>query len=661
METIRKGDEKVLSLGYRNSLQMQMATDLGLTHIAEVKAQELGRIGEINYNTPYLALCVDSMVHLDVNAWKGCHIILDEVESVVEHLLNGSTCREQRGMLLQIWTQLIQGAKRVICADAGLTNSTVDYLEAIRGEKATGVINTYRHTGELRKVYFYGNDYKGIVAEALDRISAGERIVIATDSQVEAEALHKLLLEYDKTNGKRVDSTTKNEPDIEALLNRPNEELERLKLNYLIYSPAIGAGVSIDVDVFDRLYFIGKGVVSASAVMQMLGRVRANIPWHISIPKVGMCDSGNPHETVAEVMARYVWNAQSDLGLAIGSFEEWLRERQEAGVLRPGWRGVGFGTAITPTPFPDPVRRRSENWEEEWIGMLWGAIKTTNTAHHIAHARLKVKDNYERSHLTKVVMERLIEMGCDIEKGESARDINLAGMQEFKFTLKRLAAKQIVDAKDIGIEEARRILKSDKARQHERDAAAKATLKDKLPGVELTLDMVYLCWVEKKGAWLRGVENDWLRKQDGVMERRGGKAWGRRLSEEFVWQSDISTRHLKLKALEKLDIDTLLDSTKEFTAKSPEILEFVRRLKASSHLREVLGVAVGDKTSPIKLINKILEDVLSLNLGCEKRDGERYYSTRYGEVGDFRLDNALRQQVTQVFEAKKHAEEEAET
>jgi hypothetical protein len=659
---VKARGERVLSLGYRNSLQLQMATDLGLTHIAEVEAGNGDKVRMINKETPYLALCVDSMMHLDIGAWKGCHIILDEVESVVEHLLNGSTCRANRAELLNRFATLIKGAKRVICADAGLTNSTVDYIEALRGEEATGVINNYRRTEEPRSVSWYGSCDR-LMSKILEDAGNGVRMAIATDSQAEAEVIERLLLGLER-RGKRIDSKTKNEPDIELLLARPNEELVKLRPDYLIYSPAIAAGVSFDADVFDAVYFVGRGVLAPASIMQMLGRVRRNVPWHISAPTQSMPDLSNPHEFVSEVLARWSWNAKADFGLVVGAFENWYLEGK-------GGIHTGFIQMVEEGRDYEWIKEGAEKERQRikrQIEALWGAVTDTATAHHLAQARLKVKDNYERQRCYRTLCDSFEAMGCKWESESRDDDKKMQGRLEgTREELKMEAVQRIVESPDIEIEEAKKILKRDRALQKDREAAAKAMLKDRLPGVEITPELVLRCWVDKKGAWLKGVENQWLRQQDGVMSRRRFSDWQKLLSGAThpgakapypTWQSDVKTRALKLKALEKLNIDRFLDPSNEFDATSPEVRDFHDTLRGSKNMQEILEVNAED--SPIAVLNQVLRKTLSLRLGSRMSNGTRIYSIKFAK-DQHSPNDEMRLQILKSLEAAKQTQESDET
>lgn len=621
-------DEKVLLLGYRNSLLYQTCEDLGLKHIADVNAGRHNRHWEINYCTPHLALCVDSLFHIDPYAWQGCTVILDEVESVIEHLLIGSTCKSSRGALVKAFEDIIKGAKRVLMADAGLTNVAVDYLEAIRGEKATGIVNEAKP--EPRQVLWYGGTglpedpggtYDDLIGKAVTEIGGGKRVVIATDSQAEAELLHRQLIDRGYKNGGRIDSTTKNEPQIREILDNPSGRLAALKWNYLIYSPAIGAGVSIEGDLFDTVYFAGKGVITSSAVMQMLGRVRASVPWHICVPDNSFLDSTNPHETAIEVMARWRWNAQADLMLqGAGSFREYMREFN---IEKPDF----------------DREAREELWQENIEGALkvfWGRVDGAKTLHHITAARIKVRDNYERRRLSHTLYERLESNGCIIH--DTIRGSAVEPTETTRETLKQEAAQRIFDAPDIEIEEARRILQNDRSRQSEREAAIKAVLCDKLPGVGLNVELIRKCHVDDKGRWLRGVENQWLREHPEVLQERGIRKWMKQYRMDIIFHNDISTRRLKLKALEKLNIGVFLDPTREFTNKSPEVIAVKNALLRSSNLREILGVSVTPKSYGIKLVSDILDSTLGTGLSMRKSNGvETYFVGKDYHEDEFRL------------------------
>ncbi|MDV2994982.1 MAG: hypothetical protein N4J56_004636 [Chroococcidiopsis sp. SAG 2025] len=161
--------------------------------------------------------------------------------------------------------------------------------------------------------------------------------------------------------------------------------------------------------------------------------------------------------------------------------------------------------------------------------------------------------------------------------------------------------------------------------------------------------------VAGNGRWLRGVENQWLQDHPEVLQEQGRKGWMKQYRRDTIFHNDVNTRRLKLKALEKLNIDVFLDPSNEFTNKSPEVEVVKEKLRKSSHLREVLGVNVTAATPEIALVNDILGRTLGTKLLEKKSNGNRTYSIEGKYYGD-----GLRREILSALERKSMAKNNAE-
>ena len=118
--------------------------------------------------------------------------------------------------------------------------------------------------GELNAVY----------ADIVDKVGQGFRCLVATDSADEGERLaHALREQYPTLNGLYVSQDTKSHDEaVEQFNSRADAEIQRY--DWLIYSPAISSGVSIEVPHMQLHYGLFRGVVSPSDAVQMLRRDR---------------------------------------------------------------------------------------------------------------------------------------------------------------------------------------------------------------------------------------------------------------------------------------------------------------------------------------------------------------------------------------------------
>ncbi|MEO0948734.1 MAG: plasmid replication protein, CyRepA1 family, partial [Cyanobacteria bacterium J06641_5] len=302
-------DEGWLALGHRNSLLLQSCRRWGFAHLHIDNA-----FASIGAPESRLALCVDSLSHFQETDFTDKNIILDEAMAIVRHLLVGGTLKQQREKILEKFRQALRRAKRIFCLDGMLADWCVDYLQQLAGgdRPIAKVANQYR--GEPLEVRFLtgsfddrGKTKRNDRSPLLRQIWQSSRPVICTDSQIEAEALDRLLLESGK-KGLRIDSKTSDRESVRDFLQSPNYFLRQQEPQYLIYTPAAEAGVDISLQgYFSDQFCLFFGVLHTNAQQQMIGRIRdAQVP-------------------------RWIWCRST--GLQDGESQRWLLPQQLAGAF----------------------------------------------------------------------------------------------------------------------------------------------------------------------------------------------------------------------------------------------------------------------------------------------------------------------------------------
>lgn len=128
----RLEDVSFLCLGYRNTLLLQLCGDkkgLGFYHLHEHSGMTMKAATDEG-----IALCVDSLWRFSPEDFDGKIIILDEVKSVVKHLLHSSTVKN-RDKIISLFGEAIRRARQVICLDGLMADWVVDYLHSLAPEK----------------------------------------------------------------------------------------------------------------------------------------------------------------------------------------------------------------------------------------------------------------------------------------------------------------------------------------------------------------------------------------------------------------------------------------------------------------------------------------------------------------------------------------------
>ncbi|MTJ10698.1 DUF3854 domain-containing protein [Anabaena sp. UHCC 0204] len=307
---VSSGERKVLLITHRIALGKKICDDLGLQYIDE-KSQEGHR--------RHLGLCIDSLLKLNPDDWKGCYLILDEIQQLKWHVLNSNTCRKKRVAILKQFKKLLnvihQSGGKIIIADADLRDDGIDFISQMIEDDINifGIQNHYiRDDKDKWEVYNYADkDPARLVSDLMKKLKAGEKIMLCTSGQKARstwgtqviEAHVKKLLPDVKVL--RVDSLTvgtKNHPAFGALANF-KESIEGYQL--VICSPTIETGLSLDFDYFDCVFGIFQGVQSCDSVRQHLSRYRKPVPRYLYISPTGINSNkiGNGATTVKALLA----------------------------------------------------------------------------------------------------------------------------------------------------------------------------------------------------------------------------------------------------------------------------------------------------------------------------------------------------------------------
>ena len=233
--------------------------------------------------TKRYAICLDSMLELDPssNNCKYDVVIIDEAEQVFAHL-TGETLKGHRREVYETLSYYLRVSPCVYLLDADLNMVTMAAsFELFKPEKAARFIINEPKTAQ-GQIDLYSN--RGQLAKLLiDRVGAGEKVFVTTNSKRKAEDLSKLLLKWHpNTRLAVVTADNSQRKEVQDLLGDITNRFER-DLDVLIASPAIGTGIDItfkDSDgnprkVVDSVFgFFEANIITHFDIDQQLMRVR---------------------------------------------------------------------------------------------------------------------------------------------------------------------------------------------------------------------------------------------------------------------------------------------------------------------------------------------------------------------------------------------------
>lgn len=290
-ELIRDG-KPVLLITHRIQLTKSLCRRFGIEHIEEIKTSSIG--GVLGYG-----LCVDSLheksqAKFNPQDWNEATIILDECEQTIWHMLNSSTCQDNRISIINNFQKLlnivVQSGGKIFVSDADLSGICLNYISKLLGNFVnTWVIeNTYRPSIKRKAYNYSGKDPIELITCLIKSISKGEKVLIHTTGQkakskwgaINLESYLKCLFSHLKIL--RIDRDSVSEPGHEAFrcVDNINDVVQQYDI--VICSPIIETGVSIDLkNHFNSVWIIAQGIQTVDAVSQTVERLRDDVPRHI--------------------------------------------------------------------------------------------------------------------------------------------------------------------------------------------------------------------------------------------------------------------------------------------------------------------------------------------------------------------------------------------
>ena len=307
-------EQWVLVIGHRVRLVEALCQRFGLNYITEVRDSDIGTV--LGYG-----LCLDSLhpasqARFNAVNWLDGVVIIDEVEQVLWHGLDSSTCSSNRVAILKSLKTLMQnvlgGAGQVFVADADLSDISIDYLVSLAGihPQLFIVENDWKPgSDESWLVHSYSDTTPQRLVRDLERhIREGGKPFVCLSAQKLKSQWGTCNLEaylkqqFPKLKILRIDSESLAEPTHPAY--GCMTSLNQLS-NYdvVLVSPVIETGVSIDIrGHFTSVWGIAQGIQSENSVRQALGRVRENLPRFVWVAAHGFNHVGNGSTSIPSLL-----------------------------------------------------------------------------------------------------------------------------------------------------------------------------------------------------------------------------------------------------------------------------------------------------------------------------------------------------------------------
>jgi hypothetical protein len=288
------------------------------THLISLVESACARLGLCSYNTcdtydlqmeSRLGMCLNSLGKLTANAPLQDYdvVVIDEVEQVLARL---TTFIEQKPLVFQVLQHVMQHAKTLICLDAHLSKTTAQFINTTCPDKPVTVhINQHLFTDPRTMVLHDSGE--SVQLAAMRELDAGKTAYLAFNSKADAfKTFAAFKTAFPDKLGLYIASDNAGDTANQAFFNNVNAE--SMKYDYIICTPSVSTGVSIDNRHFD---FVGgvfqAHINTANDCMQALGRVRGKHLRHVYCEK----RRANHPLDADSIAARWLTTHQHDLHL----------------------------------------------------------------------------------------------------------------------------------------------------------------------------------------------------------------------------------------------------------------------------------------------------------------------------------------------------------
>ncbi|MEL6929618.1 MAG: plasmid replication protein, CyRepA1 family [Cyanobacteria bacterium J06600_6] len=594
---INKG-KPVLIITHRIQLAKALCARFGVDHIEEVRNSETK--GILGYG-----LCIDSLhpnsqAHFYPEDWSEAVVILDEAEQVIWHMLDSSTCQENRVEIIENFQALlkivINSGGQIYLSDADLSCISLDYVISLIGSpiKTWVAENGFQSQNRRKLIPYIGNDPRDLIAALTKEIEAGGKVLVHTTGQKIKSKWGSINLEsycqekFPLSKILRIDRDSVSEPGHPAYGCMGN--LDRIINSYdiVIASPVIETGVSIDIKGhFNSVWAIAQGIQTVDAVCQTVERLRDAVPRHLWIKTTAKANRiGNGSTSVKALLRSQHKLTQANIRLL-----------QQSSMNDFDDLEVDF----SPTSF-----------------ISWGKRACIVNAG---------KNNYRESILCKLLSE-----GYELHNHDEQNIVNanIIRQEVYQVCEKNYLnyCSSVSTASSVSDKELEELNNKKAKTKTERLSERKGNL-EKRYGIEVTPELVK----KDDNGWYPQLQLLYfLTVANKYLPERDCKFLAKISKNNKTFKPDINKKTLsaKIKALEIIQIQQFLNPEAEFSKDTlADWFEFVIELRFD--IKTLLGVSINpEKDSAIAVAQRILKKLgLKLEFQCwrgDRKNKQRIYS-----------------------------------
>lgn len=265
-----------------------------------------------------LACCVNSVINpiADTVCQNLDQLFIDEAAQTLDAITVGGAMFAPQQVFKKI-VSMMQSTRRVVLCDADANDNLVTLCELAAKSRTEQQIHIIELKTDCSNISILHTDHASIVSKIEDAAKQGKRLVIATDNCAEAEAMHQTLIAITGKMGVMITGNNSGDELQQAFLTNLNSYvdhngnrvkhsslgmpwLKQNKIAWVIYSPAITSGVSIEIPYFDCHFGRFSGIsISPSEAIQMLRRDRTAKQFIIGLKPSSNNAENDPNKIIS--------------------------------------------------------------------------------------------------------------------------------------------------------------------------------------------------------------------------------------------------------------------------------------------------------------------------------------------------------------------------
>jgi hypothetical protein len=204
-------------------------------------------------------------------------LVLDDVEALWQRLTSDLVNKK---LVWEVLKFLVQRVPHLLVLDAHLSPFALHFIQELRPQdKITLIVNKYQG-GQGHIIYLY-DPQEDVLNRAITTVKAGGTVYLAFNGKKTARKMFKSLQKQCvEAKALYISADNNGDANVQEFFAHANEEAK--KYHYIIATPAVCAGVSLDEVTFDMVGGIFSHMVNTpQEAFQALARVRTATEWHV--------------------------------------------------------------------------------------------------------------------------------------------------------------------------------------------------------------------------------------------------------------------------------------------------------------------------------------------------------------------------------------------